>query len=98
MEAFAVVGAIVLAILIGTINRMRGAAKVPPLFWIALIASAALPMWTGWQVLNPGKVADEVRVMRLKDHRSLELPPDHSLLVTARFADEIDDEKDENSY
>ena len=98
MEAFAVVGAIVVAVLIGTINRMRGAAKVPVLFWIALIASAALPIWTGWQVLNPGAAADEARVMRLKDHRSFELPPAHSLLVTARFADEIEGEDDEKAY
>ena len=36
--------------------------------------------------------------MRLKDHRSFEVPPDHSLLVTARFVDEVEDKKDENAY
>lgn len=98
MEAFAVVVAIILAVLIGTINRMRGAAKVPPLFWLSLLVSAALPLWAGWQVLNPGKVADEVRVTRIKDHRSFNIPDHHSLLVTARFTDEIEDKKDENAY
>lgn len=98
METFLVIVAIVAAILIGTLSRMRGAAKVPALFWVALLASGALPIWTGWQVLNPGETVDEVRVTRVKDHRSFNLPENHSLLVTARFQDEIEDKKDESSY
>lgn len=88
MEAFGVLVAIVIAVLVSTIGRMRGAPRVPVFFWIMLVAVTIVPMITGWMVLQKGEVAQQVSFAAEKEHQSLRIPEGHALLITGVLSEE----------
>ena len=93
MTSFMVICSIVIIVLLETVRRMRGAARVPFFFWFLLILSAAAPIGVGWMVLNPGEAVGQAEVKAMKDHAQLTVPEGHSLLVTGILSDIKDDEK-----
>ncbi len=99
MLGYAVVSAITLAVSISTIYRMRGAAKVPAFFWFSLICATAMPFWIGWNVNYPAvSSVSETILAAEKDVVRLELPENHSLMVTAVLSDDPIVPSDPQSY
>ncbi len=94
METFAVLALIVLSVVVQTVGRMRGAPNVPILFWVAFALATAVPLGTGWMVLNKGEVLDSVSVAKVKDHVQVEVPEGYALLVTGTLNPEDSDEED----
>jgi len=72
---------------------MRGAARVPILFWVILLVSASGPLVVGWMVLNPGDVVGKAEVKEMNDHVSLDVPEGYSLLVTGVLSEKKENEK-----
>ena len=94
MESFAIVVLVVLSIVVSTVGRMRGAAKVPVIFWLLLLLAAVVPLGTGWMVLNKGEVVAQASMKAVKDHVQLEVPEGHALLVTGLLNTEDGDSED----
>ena len=102
-----VISAIVLTPLFSAILRRRGAAKVPALLWLTLIAAAAVPFGVGWIILNPADPVSTATIERsamAKAEKSdedyairLNLPQNHSVMLTAILADDVD-MSDPNAY
>ncbi|MEC7985033.1 MAG: hypothetical protein VX278_07710 [Myxococcota bacterium] len=89
MLGYAVVSTITLVVAFSTIYRMRGAAKVPALFWLSLIVATAMPFFTGWLVNYPEeKVVSEKILSAESDFVRLDVPENHALIVTAIPSDE----------
>lgn len=81
--SFLIIVVLVLVMSLSSINRMRGAANVPVVFWFALLMSAGACIFSGWLVLNPGEPLSTASIAKAKDHVSLSIPAGHEVLVTA---------------
>jgi hypothetical protein len=91
MEAFLVVVVIIISVFGSTVGRMRGVGKVPIVFWGMLVASAAVPIATGWIVLNKGEVLSTATIEKEKDHAKLVVPDGFGLLITGELNPETED-------
>ena len=91
MWSFIAVAVIVLVPMISVIVRMRAAAKVPTFFWVILLVAPALPAVVAKSVLMPQTSIQSGQVTKVNDVVRLNMPEQHSLLVTAELG-EIDPE------
>jgi hypothetical protein len=84
--SLAVLAIITFGVAVSTTVRMRSAAKVPPLFWIAMLIASAIPIAVGTVVLSPKESVSTANLSSIGQSETMKLPEGHSLLVTAELA------------
>ncbi|MBM76348.1 MAG: hypothetical protein CMK59_13165 [Proteobacteria bacterium] len=85
MIAYVVLAGVILAITISTINRVRGAARIPPGFWISIVLVSAVPFYSGYAALTPGEATDRAALQKVDDVAVLKYPEGSALLVTGQL-------------
>lgn len=81
------------------VKRLRDFNAMSLWVWPLMLLAGALPSYVAYSALHPGDVAATAEVFGEKDSVQLQVPPDHSLMVTAVLTEESDEpETDKTHY
>lgn len=96
MYAYGVLIIILGLLLVPTVQRLRDMSQTPILAWVVVLAATVSPLYVATTVLQPGEPVETARVSAVQDTVSLNIPPGHSLMITAELSE--DEEQSKTSY
>jgi hypothetical protein len=94
--AFGVLIIILGLLLAPTVQRLWDMSRSPILAWVVLLVALSAPVYVATTVLLPGDPVSTAQVTAVQDVVQLDIPPGHSLMVTAELSD--DEELGKTSY
>ena len=80
------------------VYRLADMRQLPAWIWVVLLATAAVPAWSGYTVLYPGEPVAELELAGLHAKGTLQVPEGHTIMVTGNLGDPDKPESGKTNY